>query len=175
MADDAQVEDGSEAKPSLIGKLVPIAITVLVPIILALVVLKLFLLPMLVDNMDGGESTLVPIDPMERTMRLAMPFASVITNPDDTSRPLLQYTPILVCSSPETVELLTAEEDRVMGIVSALHRNRTMTLLDSPAFQDSLAAQTQDELNTLLRRLRPEEEHQVRDVTYLEFNVIGVN
>ena len=175
MAEEEQVETEEAKGPSLISKLVPIAITVLVPVILALVVTKIFFLPILAGEVEVEDTAAFdPIDPAEVTLRFEMPHATVLTESDDRSRYVLMYTVILVCSTEATFLLITEEEDRFMGMVSTIHRNRTKKLLDDPQFQDHLMSQTQEELNILLRRLRPEEKHEIREVTYLQFSVMGM-
>jgi flagellar basal body-associated protein FliL len=173
---EEQVEATGKQGSSLIWKLAMLAMAVLLPIVLGLVVFRIFLLPAL-GGAGMGTAEPVVIDPIpldEVTLRFQMSEESVHTEGEGNSRPVLMYTVVLMCSGQLTADLITSQEDRVLSTIFAIHRNRTRTELSDPAFQDYLAAQVRDELNILLKRLRPDEEHEVRQVSYLKFVILDL-
>jgi len=149
---------------------------VLVPTVLALLVFQFILRPML-----SGEAPPPPAPVVEGVIPMgAVPLefaevqSSVLPDSPDSAAPILMYRIAVICDSPETSALVTAQMVYFQAMLDKLHRGRTRSELNDPQVQATILKRAEQEANTLLKRLAPEMDYKVLEVMYTKFGIIDI-
>jgi flagellar basal body-associated protein FliL len=156
MANEEQVED--ETKPGA-GKFLRMfgvaAGIVMGGVILAAVVFKLFLLPMLSETESEAAATVHPdtISPEAVTVDFDDGYVNVIMEDKNVPASWLVYDVSLECANAATASLVEKYRARFHSMLERLHSFKTRKELDDPLVKESIEKQARQEANTLLDRI----------------------
>lgn len=174
MAEEKKAE-AEAPKSSLISKLIPLVIIVLVAAILALVLFSFVVRPRL-----GGTEEAKPETPMDTIPAEAVTYempeaqATVMVDSPDQPAPLLIYQLALVCKDQMTYDLIEQRKPFFSARLSDLFRNRTKGELNDPYVQESIRKQAMQKANTEIRKFSPAGTEEVLEVLYLKFAIFDL-
>ncbi|NJL73305.1 MAG: hypothetical protein HC888_18100 [Candidatus Competibacteraceae bacterium] len=173
MAEDNKAE-AEAPKPSMLSKLIPVVIVVLVSAVLALVLFNFVVRPRLGP---GAVEPEVPADtiPAEAMIyEMAEAQATVMVDSPDQAAPLLIYQLALVCKDQMTYTLIETRKAFFSARLTELFRNRTRSELNDPYVQESIRKQAMQKANAEIRKFSPGGSEEVLEVLYLKFAIFDL-
>jgi flagellar basal body-associated protein FliL len=173
MAEDNKA-DAEAPKPSMLSKLIPILIVVLVSAVLALVLFNFVLRPRLGTQEAAPElpSDSIPAETMLYEMAEAQ--ATVMVDSPDQAAPLLIYQLALVCKDQMTYTLVETRKAFFSARLTELFRNRTRSELNDPYVQESIRKQATQKANAEIRKFSPAGTEEILEVLYLKFTIFDL-
>jgi len=97
------------------------------------------------------------------------------SNPNAPNSVLI-YSVSMICANAETKELVEKNKQWFVAMLSDLHRNRSKEELADPAVEKSILEQAREQANSLLVRLQPEPNPEIKiiQVLHLKFTVFSI-
>lgn len=173
MADDNKAE-AEVAKPSLLSKLIPIIIVVLVAAILAMVFWQFVVRPRITPQEAVPEVAEDSIPAEAMIYEMAEAQSTVLVDSPDQAAPLLIYQLALVCKDQMTYSLVEARKAFFSARLTELFRNRTRSELNDPYVQESIRKQAMQKANAEIRKFSPGGSEEILEVLYLKFAIFDL-
>lgn len=182
MMEEPEEQQKAVAKPPsrIVGKLITVAIIVLIAVIAGLATYLFVLKPMLEEEaapVAEGEELVEDVIPAG-AVAVDLPEKMAAAKPDTQDSPssVLQYVVSVICANEETKLLVEANRQWFEAKFDELHRGRTKSELNDPQVERSIARQMVEEANSLLRRLqeKPNPEIRVINVLHLKYAVFDL-
>ncbi len=182
MMEEPGEHQGAAAKqPSkIVGKLITVAIIVLIAVIAGLATYLFVLKPMLEEEATPtgeGEEIIDDVIPAG-AVAVDFPEKMAAAKPDTQDSPssVLQYVVSVICANEETRLLVDANRQWFEAKFDELHRGRTKSELNDPQVERSISRQMVEEANSILRRLqaKPNPEVRVINVLHLKYAVFDL-
>jgi flagellar basal body-associated protein FliL len=98
---------------------------------------------------------------------------AVVSNDPNAPNSVLIYSASMICANEETKVLVEKNKQWFTAMLSDLHRNRTKEELADPAVEKSILDEAREQANSLLRRLQPEPNPEIKviQMLHLKFTV----
>jgi flagellar basal body-associated protein FliL len=165
-------------KSGSIKHIVVIVVLVVLSVAGGVVLYKLVLAPKLLTSEEAPqeEAASEAIPPGAVPLDFEETQTAVADSNPNAANSVLIYTVSVICANAETKELVEKNKQWFVAMLSDLHRNRTKEELADPAVEKSILEQAREQANSLLARLQPEPNPEVKiiQVLHLKFTVFSI-